>query len=77
MTDQHVFVSGHESFIVKKADGSTVKPGDQVTDFRGAVWYFTGVAPGARKVWVRTDIRDHHGTREFYPGVFNLTVRKV
>jgi hypothetical protein len=52
-----------------RVDGTEVKPGDEITDFRGDKSTFVGIT-GPTKIHVKKDEMD----REFYPSVFDLII---
>lgn len=56
-------------------DGRAVKPGDEVTSFRGEKYIVAGWPKNGRnRVWVREPGAPHTASseREFFPTVFNL-----
>lgn len=70
------------TLIATDANGNIVKPGDRVTDFRGdqAIFVKATRAPSdgrTGKVEVTGQAGEGTLPREYYMGVFNLTVKEV
>jgi hypothetical protein len=59
--------------------GKLIKPGDEVTDFRGDKWTFCG-ASRAREIGRSGKVtakREDGWSQEFYDGVFSLIVEEA
>lgn len=60
-------------YILKRTDGTVVKPGDAITSFREETWIFRAVTQEGRRIYVEEE--DGWG-REFFPQVFGLKVER-
>lgn len=60
---------------VTTVDGTEIHEGDLVRDFRGEPWTFVGVdrLPDEGRSG-KVVVSNGHGHREFYDGVFKLTI---
>ena len=57
-----------------REDGTVVKAGDKITDFRGQEWTFLEVTRQGRRVYAR---KADGWAQELFPTVFDLKVRPV
>lgn len=64
-------------YIVTRKDGTVLKPGDKLTNFRGEAAYFAGCYH-PRKVCVKHKPTDSDtSAREYYPNVYDLTITEA
>lgn len=71
-------VKASDKFKVTRPDGSVVKEGDYVTDFRGDRWVFESVSRGVEyNGTAKVCVRQVPWRQEFYAQVFNLTVQTL
>ena len=61
--------------VTRDSDGSEVREGDEIEDFRGETWLFI-MATSSSKVYVRKKGVERN-TRELFPSVFKLHIKVV